>query len=147
MVVSSVITEVSSDRFLSLISSHPKALTEMVRHLASKVAAARNDASSMVFDDCYGRLLKTLIRFSSSSAASTTDGATVLRITHLQLAQCVGVARETISLALTQLRHKNVLRTGRNQLSFKIDALRTFLNDYEKTAKTADSKQQNSRNN
>ena len=136
VVVSSVITEVSAERLLPILANHPKAMHELIRHLAGKVATARNDASSMVFDDCYARLLKTLIRFSNSSAAMTADGTTVLRITHLQLSQCVGVARETISLALTQLRHKHIIRTGRNQLSFKVDSLRTFLRDYEKTLKT-----------
>ena len=43
-----------------------------------------------------------------------------------QLAQAVGVARETVSLALTQLRHQNLLRTGRNQLFFDPEALRRF---------------------
>ena len=49
----------------------------------------------------------------------------VLRITHQQLAQAVGAARETISLALTQLRQRELLRTGRNQLFFNPDVLRT----------------------
>jgi len=36
----------------------------------------------------------------------------------------VGVARETISLALAQLRRRTLLRTGRNQLTFQPQALR-----------------------
>jgi CRP-like cAMP-binding protein len=36
----------------------------------------------------------------------------ILWMTHEQLAQAVGAARETVSLALTQLRQANVLRTG-----------------------------------
>ena len=45
---------------------------------------------------------------------------------HEQLAQAVGAARETISLALTHLREQNLLRTGRNQLFFNPDALQEF---------------------
>jgi CRP-like cAMP-binding protein len=48
----------------------------------------------------------------------------VVHITHQQLAQKVGVARETVSLALAQLRRRNVLRTGRNQLFFRPQNLR-----------------------
>jgi DNA-binding transcriptional regulator YhcF (GntR family) len=50
----------------------------------------------------------------------------MLRITHRQLAEAVGAARETISLALTQLRHQNLLRTGRNRVVFQIDAMKAF---------------------
>ena len=35
----------------------------------------------------------------------------------------IGSARETVSLALTQLRQKNLLKTGRNRLSFNPGAL------------------------
>ena len=50
----------------------------------------------------------------------------MLRITHQQLAQAVGAARETISLALTQLRQQKLLRTGRNQLFFNPEVLEKF---------------------
>ena len=39
-----------------------------------------------------------------------------------------GVARETVSLALTEMRHRNLVRTGRNRLIFNRDALRAFAN-------------------
>jgi len=79
-----------------------------------------------VFDDCNSRLLKALVRFSRSAAAMPHGDGVVLRITHEQLAQSIGVARETVSLALTQLRQQNLLRTGRNQLMFNPDSLRDF---------------------
>lgn len=80
-----------------------------------------------MFDDCNQRLIDTLVRFSRSAAATPQgDGGVVLRITHQQLAQAVGAARETISLALTQLRQRNLLRTGRNRLFFKPEALQQF---------------------
>ena len=49
-----------------------------------------------------------------------------LRCCHQQLAQAIGAARETVSLALTQLRQRNLLRTGRNRLSFIPGALEDF---------------------
>jgi CRP-like cAMP-binding protein len=50
----------------------------------------------------------------------------VLRITHKQLAQAVGAARETISVCLTELRLKNLIRTGRNQLIFDPEQLQAL---------------------
>ena len=41
-------------------------------------------------------------------------------------AQAVGVAPETVSLALTEMRLKNLVRTGRNKLTFNPAALEQF---------------------
>ena len=133
-VVASVVTEVPADRLLQVISQSPKAAVEMVKQLAGKLSAARTDAAGLVFDDCHSRLLKTLVRFSSSSAATPHPDGVQLRITHQQLAQAVGVARETVSLALTQFRQQNLLRTGRNQLTFNPENLRSFERGHRKEA-------------
>ncbi len=125
-VTASVVTQVPAERFLEQLARDARASVELIQQLAGKVKAAREEAALLVFDDCHNRLVKTLVRFSRSAAATPSDDGVVLRITHQQLAQAVGVARETVSLALTQLREKNLLRTGRNQLMFNPDVLRRF---------------------
>jgi CRP/FNR family transcriptional regulator len=125
-VVPSVVSAIPAERFLNLLLQQPRAAVEVYRQLAAKLTAAREDAAGLVFDDCHSRLLKALVRFSRSAAASPHGDGVVLRITHEQLAQAIGVARETVSLALTQLRQQNLLRTGRNQLMFNPEALRNF---------------------
>jgi CRP-like cAMP-binding protein len=128
VVTNSVITEVNSAKLMDSLTHRPQHLVELTQQLASKVQAAHDDAACLIFEDCNERLIKTLIRFSDSAAATRQEDGVVLRITHNQLAQAVGVARETVSLALTQLRHQNVLRTGRNQLFFSPEVLRKFVN-------------------
>jgi len=125
-VVPTTASVISAERLFAVIGQQPKAAAELIRQLATKLAAYRQDASDLVFEDCNHRLLRTLVHLSQSPAASpAADGAgVVLRITHQQLAQKVGVARETISLALAQLRRKNLLKTGRNQLFFNPANLR-----------------------
>ena len=125
-VVPTIVTEVPADRFLAHLVHNPKAATELYKQLAQKLTAAREDAAGLVFDDCHSRLVKALVRFSRSAAAAPHGDGVVLRITHEQLAQAIGVARETVSLALTQLRQRNLLRTGRNQLMFNPEVLRGF---------------------
>jgi CRP/FNR family transcriptional regulator len=123
----SVVSEIPVDQVLALLLQQPKAAVELMRQVAMKLRASQEEAARLVFDDCNQRLLKTLVRFSRSAAATPQPNGVVLHITHQQLAQAVGVARETVSLALTQLRQQNLLRTGRNQLTFNPDALRQFL--------------------
>lgn len=117
-VVPTTISIIAADRLFALVTQTPAIAIELIHQLAAKLAAYREDASGLVFEDCNHRLIRTLMHLSDSPAASPAPDGVVVRITHQQLAQKVGVARETISLALAQLRRRNLLRTGRNQLIF-----------------------------
>jgi CRP/FNR family transcriptional regulator len=123
-----VVTEASVEKLLAAMAQAPQAAAAVIQQLAFGLQSAREDAARLVFDDCNQRLVKTLLRFSRSAAATQRpDGlGVVLHITHEQLAQAIGVARETVSLALTEMRLQNLVRTGRNQLSFDPEALRNF---------------------
>jgi CRP-like cAMP-binding protein len=121
-----VVWEVPAEALMNLLPTRPLAMLDLIKRLATKFQTAVDEAGELVFDDCNRRLIKTLVRFSHTVAASPQENGVVLRITHEQLAQAVGVARETVSLALTQLRRQNLLRTGRNQLFFDPDALKNF---------------------
>lgn len=121
-----VLKEVRAQALLAALSNDSAQFIELNRQLAIKLLTATEEAARLVFEDCNERLISALIRFSRSVASTQHDDGVVLRITHDQLAQAVGVARETVSLALTQLRQQNLLRTGRNQLVFNPDALRQF---------------------
>ena len=119
---------VGADKLLAALAHRPQASAEIIHQLAGRLSSATEEASRLTFDDCKQRLLKTLVRFSRSAAATAGPDGVTLRITHEQLAQAVGAARETISLTLTELRHANLLRTGRNRLSFNPQALTASLN-------------------
>lgn len=103
----------------------PPIASELIAQLSRKLREAHESAGRLVFDDCSRRLLNTLVRFAETSAATPSESGEVdLRITHLQLAQAVGAARETVSLALTQLRQRKLVVTGRNRLRFNPNTLR-----------------------
>lgn len=129
-VVPSTVTRSLAASVLEHACGTPDGARQLIRELSSRQCEAYEDAARLVFDDCNSRLVKTLLRFSETAAASRREeadgGGVVLRITHQQLAQAVGVARETVSLALTQLRKQNMLRTGRNQLFFDPEVLKKF---------------------
>lgn len=121
-----VLTQVRTERLLASLANNPTQYAELTRQLAFKLMAQTDEASRLVFEDCNHRLISALLKFSQSAASTQREDGVVLRITHDQLAQAVGVARETVSLALTQLRQQNLLRTGRNQLMFNPESLKRF---------------------
>ena len=120
------LSKVSAKKLLEHIAQHPQAAAELIKQLASQVAHAREEAARLQFEDCNQRLIQAMLRFSESAAATSQGADVVLHLTHAQLAQAVGAARETISLALTEMRVRNVVRTGRNRLIFNRDALKQF---------------------
>jgi CRP/FNR family transcriptional regulator, cyclic AMP receptor protein len=126
-VTQSVLLRAHADRFLEALARHPLAAIQLSRNLAQKVVTAFEDAAGLVFDDVTQRLVKTLLRFSTSPAAQRVPSGVVLRVTHEQLAQAIGVARETVSVTLTQLRHQKLISTGRNQLRFDPAILAEFV--------------------
>lgn len=123
---SASVQRIEAGDLLESLRHNPDAALDLLGDLADRAAEARCAALDLIYEDCNQRLLKTLLRFSTSAAARQREDAVTLRITHDQLAQAVGAARETVSLALTHLRRKNLVQTGRNQLIFNPDALRRF---------------------
>jgi CRP/FNR family transcriptional regulator, cyclic AMP receptor protein len=135
VVSNAVLWTMPVERVMESFCREPKLAAELIRQLASRLQAARQDASQFVFDDCSARLVKTLLRFSATAAATPLENGTItLRITHRQLAQAVGAARETVSLALTNLRQQNLLRTGRNRLVFNPDSLQALIRNSDGNA-------------
>jgi CRP-like cAMP-binding protein len=120
----SVIIRVSAEKLLGVLATNSAAAAVLLKQFAERLQKAREDAAHLVFDDCNTRLIRTLCQLSQTVAATPRADGVELRITHLQLAQAVGAARETVSLALTDLRKQNLLRTGRNKLFFDPQALR-----------------------
>ena len=122
----STIWAMQRETLLDWLTTQPEAARNLLRQLARRLKSAQAAAAGLVFDDCNIRLVRTLLDFSKTAAAIPSDQGVVLRITHQELADAVGAARETISLALTQLRRQNLLRTGRNRLTFNPQALSEF---------------------
>jgi CRP-like cAMP-binding protein len=122
-VTRSVVWAVVTDDLRAAVAQQGDLAWPLIETVARRLRLAWSDGSLLAFDDCRARLIKTLLRFSKSPAAHRSEGQVVLCITHAQLAQAVGAARETISVCLTELRQQNLIRTGRNQLTFDPEAL------------------------
>lgn len=129
-----VLIQAHVNRFLESLSRHPEAAIELSRNLAQKVITAHEDAAGLIFEDCTERLVKALLRFSTSAAAQRTPEGVIVRVTHEQLAQAIGVARETVSVTLTQFRRQNLVRTGRSRLIFDPADLTSYLRNRSRAA-------------
>jgi CRP/FNR family cyclic AMP-dependent transcriptional regulator len=130
----SAVWSIPAVRLIDVLSKTPMLASSLVSQLASRLYESYETATRLVFQDCDSRIVQTLLNFSESAAAVPQDDSVVLQITHQELAQAVGAARETVSLALTTLRQQNLVTTGRNRLTFNPRVLRQFADTKKQTA-------------
>jgi len=110
-------------KMLAALAQRPEASLEIIRQLSHRLHNATEEAGGLAFDDCRARLIRALLKFGRSAAAQVRGENVELHMTHEQLAQAVGSARETVSLLLNDLRRENLIRTGRNRVCFDPNAL------------------------
>ncbi|HEX4054492.1 MAG TPA: Crp/Fnr family transcriptional regulator [Tepidisphaeraceae bacterium] len=127
----SAVRAIPADRLREILLSHGEIAMSFAENMARELHEAWSEGSHFVFEDCRLRLIKTLLRFSQSPAARIVPEGIELHMTHAQLAQAVGAARETVSLCLTQLRQENLVRTSRNRVVYDPNRLRQIVpNDF-----------------
>jgi CRP/FNR family transcriptional regulator, cyclic AMP receptor protein len=128
---------IPADQLREILRGHGELALQFVESMARQLHEAWNEGSHFVFEDCRLRLIRTLLRFKNSPAAQAVPGGVELRMTHAQLAQAVGVARETVSLCLTQLKRENLVQTSRNRVFYSPDRLQQFDSQPEFTPELA----------
>jgi CRP-like cAMP-binding protein len=118
-----VLRAIPADRLRQALLARSDLTLQFVEAMARHLFDAWSERSSFAYQDCRLRVIRTLLRFRNSPAARLVPGGIELRITHAQLAQAVGAARETVTLCLIQLRSENLVSTSRNRVSFNPRAL------------------------
>jgi CRP-like cAMP-binding protein len=114
----SAVRAIPADQLRQALLARGDMTLQFVESMARHLFDAWSERSSFAFQDCRRRLIRTLLRFRNSPAARLVPGGVELRITHAQLAQAVGAARETVTLCLIQLRQENLVQTRRNRVTF-----------------------------
>ena len=122
----SLIWQLPADMLLKSLGPAPDIAALLIKQLADRVFESYEEASRLVFHGTGQRLVLTLLSFSKSAAAVEQPDGVSLAITHQELAQAIGSARETVSNALNVLREKKLVRTSRNRVTFNPQVLRQF---------------------
>jgi CRP/FNR family transcriptional regulator, cyclic AMP receptor protein len=100
------------------IASHGNTTMQLVESLARRLYVAWIDERESACIDCRSRIIKALLHFQYSPVAQPVPGGIELHITHAQLAEAVGIARETVTMCLIQLREENLVQAARNKLTY-----------------------------
>jgi CRP/FNR family transcriptional regulator len=114
----SQVRAVPADRLRQTLLTHGDLALQFVEILALQLHNVWTEGGNFFSEDCRLRLMRKLVGFANSPAAQPAPGGVELRITHAQLAQAIGAARETVSICLMQLRRENLVQTKRNRVIY-----------------------------
>ncbi|MFN3476922.1 MAG: Crp/Fnr family transcriptional regulator [Candidatus Methylomirabilales bacterium] len=111
-----LITVISKERFLELLSSVPTVGLNFTRLLSKRLMKVEREVAEFSHTWSYHRLAKALLRLSEEHGDKTPMGTLIdLRLTHEDLANMIGTTRETVTTQLSKFERMGlVTRQGRH---------------------------------
>ncbi len=98
--------------FLAVLEREPKVMLRMLQTLAQRLADSVTFESELAFLDASGRLAHTLLHLEREH-----DVPGVVNISQEEIAQRIGVARQTAAKILGQWRRAGWVQTGRSRIT------------------------------
>jgi CRP/FNR family transcriptional regulator, cyclic AMP receptor protein len=117
---------------LQLLREEPPFAFGLARLMGERRERAEDQVEDLAFRDVGGRLARLLINLAARQGSSAVESPTVLntRLTHHELANCVGTTRETLTLTIDRFRADGWIRfEGRMIALCDLEALRARAGD------------------
>jgi CRP/FNR family transcriptional regulator, cyclic AMP receptor protein len=108
---------IPNDDFVSFLEQHPRALLALTRTIIGRLHDADRRRAEFGTYDTLGRLARVLRELADESGVPTEDGVQIdPPLAQHELAGLVGASRESVVRALTDLRRRGLVETGRRRL-------------------------------
>lgn len=117
----SYVCSVDKEEFFTKVSKHPVLAERLMRHLFNRLLRMEYKASSLAADSVLNRFLKLLVSLgkpTENSNEHVTDA-----YTHEQLAQMIGVSRQTLTSLINQLEKQQLIRRDKKRFRFNHNQL------------------------
>jgi CRP/FNR family cyclic AMP-dependent transcriptional regulator len=124
-------TAVTADRFLEHLRDHPDAALEQLGHLVERLGRVdRRRLEAALFDTAH-RLASLLVDLADRQSETTAEGVVLgVALSQDELSTMIGASRDSVARALTSLRARGLVRTGRRAITIlDLDAVRAFANE------------------
>ncbi|MBI4067323.1 Crp/Fnr family transcriptional regulator [Candidatus Gottesmanbacteria bacterium] len=114
--VESYVCSINKNKFFSLVSQHPELSEKLMKSLFSRLVAVEKRMSSVATDNAFQRFIKLLL----SLEKTTEKNNAVLsdHFTHEELAQMLGISRQTVTTLINQLEKKGLIKRTNKTLIF-----------------------------
>ncbi len=113
----SVVRRISCSKLRSEVAAHPEYFNEMLERFAERMRIFEQSVEDLAFKDIQTRLSRQLLRLSQSYGVKTKEGILIgFQITHKELADMIGSARENTTLALNRFQREGILDKSRYRI-------------------------------
>ena len=114
------IYEIERERFMQLIQQKPWLVLEVLELFGQRTLEIQQKLEDLVFKDITTRLSRQLLRLIEEHGQRTEEGIRIdFKITHKELADLIGSARENTTSALNLLEKEGILDKRRYQIIIK----------------------------
>jgi len=131
MLESGKVNFIRRDHFLNFLRNNAEASLGVAQHFSHVYAAVHEQLRSLVLSDSAAeKLVRLLLSWLKKSGARTEQNIHLkLSLTHGEIAQMIGVSRETVTRLLGELRDKRIIQLkGSNLLIKSKSALEEMVN-------------------
>lgn len=96
--------------FSTFLSANPSIATHIIKVLCARLRQANADVMDVVFRDVRSRLVRTLLNLAERHGTACPGGVRIeLKLTHQELANLIGTARETVTRMLAEFQDAGCL--------------------------------------
>lgn len=111
---------ISKKEFSEAISEGPVNMKLLVQHFAHRMEEFEETLEDLAFRDIQARLSRQLLKLSDEYGVATKDGILIgFPVTHKDLADMIGSARENTTLALNRFEREGILDKSRYRIVIK----------------------------
>lgn len=107
-------------KFVELASENPDVLLEILNKITVRLMSVLRRMEYLVFGDACNKVASILLILSERFGEKTKTGVEIkVPLTHKDIAALLGVARETVSLEMENLKEKGIIEYSRKIVSIK----------------------------
>ena len=115
-----VVLSIEKKRFLKAMDDDTTGLPMLVHHFAARMTEFEQTLEDLAFRDIQARLSRQLLKLSDDYGVATKEGILIgISVTHKELADMIGSARENTTLALNRFAREGILDKSRYRIVIK----------------------------
>lgn len=123
----SLVVVVDAGRLIAAAVAEPAVGRELIRQLARLAMSLTHQLTEVTLLDCESRLVHALLRLSRTGGGERDGSRVTLRLTQQDLADALGIARETVNGMLQRLAQLQLVTKRRGRISFDLVQLEQWV--------------------